>query len=218
MSEKEQDKIKEVKKDAAAQKVFDEVKSGKRIVEIEGHGEVELRFPTGEDTRVADWKYSKTYMDAINEGLPLQEEVLKMLKNKSIWTEEQEEEVTKLREKIGSLEVILGKRDEEDKSKATKKIATELLNKRNELYALQGKKQSYLLHAVETKAEEVKTQYLLCRCAFKDGKRLWEKTEELDNENRYDLVARVSIEFSTFQLGLTSDFFENLPESKYIEV
>lgn len=215
--EKENKKV-ERKQDEIAERIFNEVKEGKRLFEVEGFGEFELRFPTSEHNRIADWKYSKTYMDAIQEGLPLEEEIMAVLVERGLWSEQSEKDIDVLRDKISNLELLLSKADENDKSKATKKIAQELFDKRNKVIKLQGKKQGYILHAAETKAEEVKMVYLLSQCVFKDGKLLWPSAEELDNENRVFLVHRINMEFSTFQAGLTTDFIQNLPESKYITV
>lgn len=209
--------LRELKEEKVSEMLFNEIKTGKRIIEVEGYGEFELRFPTADDNRKADWYYSKVWNQAFSDGLPTLDELLESLEKRGVWGEKQEEEVTQLNNDITQLETILAKRDKKDRSKATIKIAKELVNKRNKLYLLQLKKQQYLSHCVESKAEEARKAYLISRCVFKDGKLFWNSLDEYENDKRFDLLTKIQIEFLTFQAGISSDFLEKLPESEFID-
>jgi hypothetical protein len=202
LTEKEEKKLKEA---------LEETISGSRIFEVEGFGLVKVVFPSIEDSRKADYYYSKYLNEAMLDGLMTQEEMLELLNKKGIWTEEHERKIAEMEKEAKSLATLASKmQTEKAKNEYTKKM-TEVYNKIDEL---RQKKRFYLANTAESKAEQERLGYLLYRCAYnaETGERLWKSFDDFRNERRQREVSVIAYNFLAFLSGLDEETLGSSPQ------
>lgn len=196
-------------------KVVAEAESGCREWEFTD-ARYTTRVPDTKDTNESNWEYSKAFNKALMAGLPTQTQMEKMLAERGIWGEAETARVDELREKIGNIEAILGKKKPTDKSKSVRKLVTELAEARADLIALNGTFNEYMSQTVESKADEAKQAYLISACTFKNDERVWKDMDSFLTDRDRELVATATYQYMTFSVGLASDYLEDLPEIKFL--
>jgi hypothetical protein len=196
--------------------LYQEVKQGFREWEFDG-AKYKTRFPVAKEENDGNWEYSRAFNRALKEGLPTSSEMDKIIRERGIWSEKDEDEISASREKIGSLEVILSKKDVKDHSKATVAIANELSNIRQSVISKTSEYQGFMSQTVESKADEAKTAYLVSTCTESaDGSRVWNTVDEFLVDKRAGIVNTATYQYITFTAGLAQDYIEQLSETKYL--
>lgn len=199
-----------------ASKLFEEIAQGYRSWEY-GDAKYRTRFPNAAEDSEARIAYAKQFNKNLEEGLLTQKQMGKLLTSRGIWTDEDEVEVTKLREKISSVEAILAKKSIHDKSKTTRKLVEELAQARVDLFEKTSSFQDYMNQTVEQIAEERRTAYLISSCTTKeDGSHVWESVDKFMNETDSALVGTATYQYVTFTNGLAENYIEELTEVKFL--
>lgn len=182
-----------------------EVQTGKRVFDTEKYGLLQIRFPLVEENRLADWEYSKIFMQAINDDIPTNKEIDAMIKRKNLWTEEDENKIDEIRSRIDVQLVLLSKMETEKNMKPIEDKINEL---RQEIFAIQQEKQKFFNNTAESKADEAKMSFLISRVTeYADsGKKVWEKYGDFKNEPDQATVNEIVFQFLTFINGLPADF------------
>lgn len=188
-----------------------EVQTGKRVFDTEKYGLLQIRFPLVEENRLADWEYSKVFMQAINDDIPTNKEIEIMIKRKNLWTEEDEKKIEELRGKIDTQLVLLSKMETE---KNMLPIESKINELRQEIFAIQQERQKYFNNTAESKADEAKMSFLIHKCTeyADNGKSVWETYKDFKNEPDQATVNEIVFQFLTFINGLPADFLENPSE------
>jgi hypothetical protein len=204
-----------------AEKLFQEVQSGRRYFEAPGIGRAYLRNPTVEETQEAGFIYSKDFNKAVINGIETQEVLTKQLVDKGILEDvsKPDAEVNNLRRELVKKEALLAKYDKNNKSKQAKKIATDLADTRDAIFDIELKRREYLSNSAESKAEDSRNNFLISRIAFsaEDDERIWPTYRDFLNETNLALVATVTYEFITFSYGLSSNYMFEFPEVPFLE-
>ena len=106
----------------------------------------------------ANLVYDEAYDKAILEGMLSTEDLEKLIKERGLFTEKEEDELSRLESKLKGQEVLLAKtvvvKARQDR---LKKIVSNL---KNEIYTLRAKKISKLMMSADAKAEEERTLFL----------------------------------------------------------
>lgn len=184
-------------------------------------GEVQSYFiaqPGAADIRKADWQYSKVYNQAIVDGFLTQSQMINLLKEKDILTEEYTEAIEQVRINLAAelfkLENMTDDTSDEDDEKR-EAIAMEVARLRDELFRLNQQVNGPMGNTCENLAEDARTEFLTSRVVQnKDGSRLWEDFEDYQNEENSALAVKARFEVMLWMQGLESNFMENTPEQE----
>lgn len=179
-------------------------------------GETEHYFianPTGEDIRKADWEYSKIYNKAIVDGFLTQAQMLKLLKEKSIISEEYTERLDSVRTTLAAELFRLEHLDENISDIEKESIALEVASLRDELFQLNQMVNGPMGNTCENLAEDSRTEFLTSRIIQKkDGSKVWPDFNSYQSEENTNLSVKSRFEVMLWMQGLGSDFLENAPE------
>lgn len=198
--------------DEKAQELLDEITEGTRIFTADGFGKVKIRFPTTAEKRKADIQYSMAFNEYLEMGLKTTREMEKILRDRGIWTDEDDAAITKKEKELEQKLLLLSKAKTK---KRKREIREEIAAVREELLELNQQKQGFYANTVESKAEEVRLAYLMYTCtsdALTD-KPLWNSFEEYNDEENQAGVIDIAYQFMTFLRGLPADFLSYLPEA-----
>jgi hypothetical protein len=169
--------------------------------------------PSGEDIRKADWQYSKVYNQAIVDGLLTQAEMLELLEEKKIVSDEYTRQLESVRISLGAeifkLENLMENATEEEKEL----VALEVSRLRDELFRLNQRVNGPMANTCENLAEDARTDFLTSRVVEnKDGSKAWADYDAYRNEDNAALAIKARFEVMLWMQGLESDFLENTPE------
>lgn len=203
--------------DPVARRLLEEVKSGVREWELKDGTKYRTRYPNSKEMSDANWEYSRAFNKALVADLPTNSQMEELLKKRGIWTDADDKEVDNLRERVGSLELILSKKSLKDKSKATVKMVEELSAARAELIRKTTSYQEYMSQTVEAKAEEARTSFLISLATSNlDDSPVWNTVDEFMTDRRAELVNTATYEYVTFSAGLPSDYVNEFTEVKFL--
>lgn len=207
--------------DEQASKLLEEIQSGKRFMDVEGHGVLYIRNPTIEENQEGNLIYAKVFNQAILAGIDPEDELTKKLVDKGILEDENssDSEASKVRTELVKLEALVKKYDANNRSKQVKKAARELAEVRAKVYDFNMKRQRLLSNSAEARAEDVKNSFLISRVTYRDdtNERVWGAYEDYLKEDDYALIGRLTLEFLTFSYGIASNFMAEYPEVRFLE-
>lgn len=179
--------------------LINEISLGGKIVPIKkASGEevfILLTHCVGADKLFADIEYKKSLDKAVLDGFMTVEETTKLLRDRGVLLDEDNNKIKAIESKIEGQEAVLAKttRIPANRDRIKENIAT----LKNELLLILSKKESFLEFSAERKAQESKYIYLTWRSAKNPyTKELFWPTKE-DYENEKDLVFRRNV-FSEF--------------------
>jgi len=135
----------------------------------------------------SDLIYDRSYHKALDSGLLPISELEKLIKERNIFTDHDEDELAELQIQKFAQETILSKTT---RVKARQDRLIGIIDKLNEkIFALENKKTSKLSMSAEAKAEEERALYVCWACVFNDNlDKHWDTFEDLLNET--DLILR----------------------------
>jgi len=169
--------------------------------------------PNAADIRKADWQYSKGYNQAIVDGFLTQAQMIDLLKEKGILSEDYAERVEATRIGLAS-ELFKLENIKEDSSEIEREvIALAIARLRDELFSLNQQVNGPMGNTCENLAEDARTEYLTSRIVqVKDSSHLWEDFDAYQNEENSTLSVKARFEVMLWIQGLDSNFLENTPE------
>lgn len=179
--------------------------------------EVEVSYfiaqPNAADIRKADWQYSKIYNQAIVDGFLTQAQMIDLLKDKGILSDEYAEKVEATRIGLASELFKLENIREESEEVEREAIALDIARLRDELFSLNQQVNGPMGNTCENLAEDGRTEYLTSRIVqIQDGSHLWEDFDAYQNEENSTLSVKSRFEVMLWIQGLDSNFLENTPE------
>lgn len=183
----------------------------RREVPLEGHGNIVFVRPDVGISKKSEWKYSKTFNNAIKDGIFPTAILQRELEHNGLWGRKDEQEIEDQRAKLTNLTEQLKKEGNETKRKDLKK---KYLDVREELFILLITKQTLFANSAEQKAEEEKAEYLMLNCCYKDGgkEKLWKSVDEMLDADQASLYDDVSTLFIGFLNDLPNDLDDLIPE------
>jgi hypothetical protein len=176
---------------------------------------LQIREPNRKEIELADMQYSATFTRALLAGLPPRSKLLRLLRERELWTPDDETAMEESRLEVirleGEITDAQKAEDGEDKDRRLRK-----LNKQHAaaLDAFNGKRadiESMLEHSADAKGFEAQRTFLLaCVVEFADGERederLYRSVEAYLNDTDVTLGQRVLYEFVTFNNGQPSNW------------
>lgn len=169
--------------------------------------------PNAADIRKADWQYSKVYNQAIVDGFLTQAQMIDVLKEKGILSEDYADKVEKTRIALASDLFKLENIREDSPELEREAIALNVARLRDELFSLNQQVNGPMGNTCENLAEDARTEYLTSRVVqLKDGAHLWEDFDAYQNEENSTLAVKARFEVMLWIQGLDSNFLQNTPE------
>ena len=169
--------------------------------------------PNAADIRKADWQYSKVYNQAIVDSFLTQAQMIDVLKEKGILTDDYADVVEKTRISLASELFKLDSIREDAPELEREAIALDVARLRDELFSLNQQVNGPMGNTCENLAEDARTEYLTSRVVqLKGGAHLWEDFDAYQNEENSTLSVKARFEVMLWIQGLDSNFLENTPE------
>jgi ribosomal protein S20 len=169
--------------------------------------------PSGAAVRKSDWQYSKVYNQAIVDGFLTQAQMIDVLKEKGILSEEYAQRVESTRIGLASELFKLENLREDAPELECEGLALEVARLRDELFSLNQQVNGPLGNTCENLADDARNEYLTSRIVqHEDGSYLWEDFDAYQNEENSSLSVKARFEVMLWIQGLDSNFLENTPE------
>ena len=181
--------------------------SGKELVLIEKDGKdlfIVFKYPTNEIKMRASLVYKDAYNRAIKEGLLTIEDLDKLIKERSIYTEEDEKRAEKIESQLEAQRILLAKTT---KVKANQDRIKNIIEKlETELTEIRYKRYSKLGMSAENKAEEIRSSFYCWACTYlyEPDELFWKTYEEFNNETSLIFKNEVLMEFMKFFSGINT--------------
>ena len=182
------------------------------------NGEPEHYFiadPSGEDVRKADWQYSKIFNQALADGFPTQAQMVDVLKERGIISDDYTKEVEQTRIELATalfrLDNLLPDATDFDREQT----AIEVAALRDKLFRLNQRVNGPLANTCENLAEDARIEFLTSRIIQKqDGIRVWKDFETYRATDNTPLTVKSRFEVMLWLQGLESNFLEKTPEQE----
>lgn len=187
------------------EKLLEGILTNKTLVQIKsraGPRFVIFSHPNTEEIIKGRYMREKALIEALNEGLPPQEELESLLEERKVISEEDEKKIKELESKISGQQRVLQLTRIEGRRKP---IEENIKRLETEIGLVRLKGRAYLLLSAESKADEESLFYLACVSTFTvDGERFWPTWQGFEDET--DMVFRdaLVLEFAHFNAGLPS--------------
>lgn len=166
-----------------------------------------LRFPTRKIMRLSHIEERKRLILGKKQNFMTEEEMELLLRKRGIWTEEDDDKVEEMREKIDKWK---GKLTNPEIGERSKDLARELIPKLEEdLLKIEAKKENRLAQSLERVARQTKYDYMLWACAHDPETEdlLWANylTFYREVERNKELKNKLLSEFLTFIVGHSTE-------------
>jgi hypothetical protein len=160
----------------------------------------------------ANEKYKHSYARALEEGMLSLDNLEALIKERRLFTDEDQQEMDRLDSKLHAQKILLGKtvkvKANQDRIKG---VIADLESQMNEL---KTKKYSKLMLSAETKAEEDRSAFLCWACTYKNEIELyWSSYEDLFKETNLDFKYKVISEFLRFYNGISTNLIRIIARS-----
>lgn len=188
-----------------------ETVTGVRFKDIEGLGIIKMRFPTTQERQLSDMEYSRVFTRLLSDGeLKTRDEMEKILAQRGIWSSENDKEIDKLQEAVSdSLEKVVRSKNDEEHKKAWEEVQEHRLK----IQSIVTKRELYMANTIEAKAEEIRISYLISKTISDENDNLvWKSYEDINNDNRTEIINTIIGEYIFFLNGVESNFLEQLAQ------
>lgn len=160
----------------------------------------------------SDIIYDRAYKNALSQGMLPIAELDKLIRERGIFSEEDQAKLDRLKTQLEAQEVLLSKttrvKARQDRIKET------IENLKKEMRELDYKRTSKLSMAAESKAEEERLLYYCCSCVFKEnGEKCWNSLDDLLNERDLEFKDTILYEFIKFRNGIDTAIIRKIARS-----
>jgi hypothetical protein len=185
------------------EKYLDQICSRSKIVDV-GNKTILFKYPSVFVRMKARRIYDIEYKSSINEGLLSVKDMQKIVKERKLISDKEQQKLNVLKSKLEAQKILLSKTT---KVKANqdriKKIVSEL---NSEIKIIEYKEVSKFSMTAETKAEESKLLYL-CRAScynFDTDELYWNTHDAFISEPNFELREKIVSEFILFYSGIST--------------
>lgn len=194
-----------------------EILDGRREFTFESPGHPPIKAyiapPSGEDIRKADWQYAKVYNQAIVDGFLTQAQMLDLLKEKGIISDEYAQEVERTKMELATQLYLLENSEGLSTESEREAAAMEIARLRDELFRLNQKVNGPMGSTCENLAEDARIEFLTSRIVQKkDRSPFWKSYEDYQKDDNVPFAVKARFEVMIWLQGLESNFMENTPE------
>ena len=183
----------------------------KRSFSLSDGSKYNIKDPSTEDIKNADWVYSKVYTKSLIEGITTSSEMVDILTKRGIIGPEYEKRARELSETLRNLIDDLNEsKDTDDKYSKAMKVA----EARDDLYRWNQRFSSPMSHTCEQLADDSRLEYLTFSMVYdENSNRVWNNNDEYVHEDNKELTRRSRIEVMLYLQGVSSDFMNETPEA-----
>lgn len=191
---------------------YDEVESlisqimlGQKLVTVqrdETSALVCLKHPTRELLQRADFIAAASRKRGEELGLPTIAQMESMLASRGLWGTTDQAEITKLQASLKAQEAVLAKTTRVPMRR--ERLVTIIEDLKGKILDIQRRKERFLEHTIERKAEEERLLYLTSRCAYdpETDFLVWATHEEFKDETDLLFRRNAALEFTLFSMGM----------------
>lgn len=185
--------------------------SGKHKIYIDNKL-IEFRQPDLDVQQDSNLVYDNTLKDALDNGMLSLKDLEKLIIEKGLFTEEDEDRLSRLRDQLEAQDVLLSKVIRvKGKPERVKGIIAHL---EKEILELKYKKSSKLLLSAENKASDDRILYACSKCSYyDDGNLVWSNYKEVLSETNLTFKNEVLLAFLRFYNGVDSKIVRYLARS-----
>jgi hypothetical protein len=186
--------------------------TGQKIVVVDG---ISLLFkqPDNDIKMQAFSVYEGAFSRAKDEGMLSLEDLSALIKEREIFTEEDESNIKDLKSKLEAQEILLAKTTRvKARQDRIKGIIGDL---KKQIRDIEYKRYSKLIMSAETKAEEERSLFLCWACTydFNSKELFWKNYEDILNEVRLEFRGNVVSEFLNFSNGIDNKIIRYIARS-----
>jgi hypothetical protein len=185
------------------EKLLESILTNKTLVKVDsrnGPRFVLFSHPSSEETIRGRYMRDKAVLEALDAGLPSQEELEKRLSERKVFSTDAEQKVEELEAKISGQKRVLQLTKIEGRRKP---IEENIQRFEQEVAAIKNKGKAFLLFSAESKAEEESLLYLTWVSSFDtSGERLWPTFQDFEDETEIAFRENVVIAFAHFNGGM----------------
>jgi len=180
---------------------------------------LDVRIPTYQNQRDAQFQYSKAFSEAIKNNVPSKIKMIQILKQNGEWTEEDEAKEKEMLDTIreNQKRLLAGKMK---KSEAAK-IAWDNIQRNNEYLIFAQNKNQHLDKCAESLAEQAKFNYLTYSCTVynSNGKQFWKNYDEfLEDNTKNPLIVNISgALLAGLIYNIDNDYRQDWPEYQFLK-
>jgi len=162
-----------------------------------------FKHPTNEIKQKANLEYKNEYDRAIVCGMLSRKDLEQIIKERGLFTDEDENMVNKLRDQLDAQGILLAKTT---RIKANQnRILNVITRLKTEILEIEAKRCSALSLSAENKAEEIRTFRICSQCVYKEDKLLyWSSYDDALNETDLGFKDSVLLNFITFYSGINT--------------
>jgi len=190
--------------------------TGKEIVYV-NNGKKDIKLvlmqPNNDVKLAANSIYDKAYKDALDDGILSLKDLEKLIKERNIYTAEDEAKVDSLRSKLEAQRVLLSKTTKvKARSDRIKELISDL---EREIRVTEYKKYSKLSMAAETKAEEERSNYLCWASIYDESGEnpYWKRYEDFLKEDNITFRGNILTAFLKFYGGIDTKIVRYIARS-----
>lgn len=186
-----------------------EICTGEKLVYVKNSAGIEvpliLKHPSTKDKMYSEYVHKQALADAEKQGLPSTAEIETIIKQRGIFTDADEEEISSIERKIKGQEAVLAKTT---RVPARRDRLVQVINEyKQQISAIRSKRDRALEITKERKAAEEKLLYLTWRGTYKayDDERYWETLKEFEEETDIFFRMSVFVEYVVFSQGTKTE-------------
>ena len=188
----------------------------------EGENAKEVEFyvvkPSNQVLKGADLYKSKTWNQAIQDGVLTRKELETVMKKRGIWNKEKEDEEKSIAAEISRLEKLLYHGDgSKQKLSRGRELAVEMRKNRNKLRELLNERYSMEQNTAESLSDNARFDYIVAHCTFyNNGQPVYKNLEDYNSKSADSLAFSAASLLSKMLYNLDASFEKNLPENKFL--
>jgi hypothetical protein len=193
-----------------AERYVSYISSGKKFIYIDSLDDfIIIKFPSNDIKQKAEIIYDKAYKKALSEGLLPIGELENLLEEREIFTGQDKKTLKTLQDKLEAQRVLLSKtlkvRANQDRIKGV------IEKLKAEIEGINQKQHSKLIMSAESKAEELKNQYLCWACTEDAlGTKMWTTYNDFMKETAFDLKSETLSHFIQLLNGINTKIIREL--------
>ena len=164
-----------------------------------------------DDIRAADWHYSKTYTNCLNEGITTSAEMMDILRRRGIIGEDFDKRAAELSTILNDSILKLNDAVTNDEKA---ELAVEVAKNREALFQWNQRLSGPMGNTCEQIADDARLEYLTSVIIqHKDGSKVWDTFEDFLANKDQALTMKARYEVMLFLQGYEPDFLEKTPEA-----
>jgi hypothetical protein len=187
-----------------------------RVVKLEDGTEIYIRDPDRACRERAETEKTRAWYKALNDGCLSEKQIIKLLKEKGIWDQEKEAELTLMQKELF---LCLDRLEEGGYfAEEAKKDAVRAHKLRSDIQSLIYERTQHLSHSLESKVRNVEFEYLVSWCpVYNTDRNTPYFTDYADYLNKQETDDAITIASKCAELFYGLSDFDDTPEKVFLK-